>query len=65
MEGIVQEQDPEMWARHVRKLGEQEADGEADPGLGAPAGSGSGPAAGDQTGDVSPRARGKRSPVRG
>ena len=46
-----------MWARHVRKHGEQAADGEADPGLGAPAGSGSGLAAGDQTGDVAPRAR--------
>ena len=57
LEGIVQKQEPERWARHVRKHREQAADGEADLGLGAQAGSGSGPAAGDQTGDVPPRAR--------
>ena len=57
MEWIAQEHEPEMWARRGRKHGEPAANGEAYPGLGAPAGSGSGPAAGDQTGDDAPRAR--------
>ena len=32
-----------MWSRHARGNGEQATDGEADPSLGAPAGSGCGP----------------------
>ena len=34
MEGIVQEYEPEMWARHVRRHGEPAVHIEADPGSG-------------------------------
>ena len=57
MEGIVQEREPEIWARHVTKHGEQAENAEVEAGPEAPPGSGSGPAAGDQEGDVAPRAR--------
>ena len=43
----------------MRRNGEQATDGEANPSLGAPAGSGIGPAQEDQTGDVPPRVRGE------
>ena len=34
MEGIVKECDPARWARHVRKNGEAEAEGDAGTGIG-------------------------------
>ena len=43
----------------MRRNGEQATDGEANHSLGAPAGSGIGPAQEDQTGDVPPRVRGE------
>ena len=57
MVGIVQEQKPEIWARHVRRNGEPTVHEEAETVLNAPLGSGSGPAARDQEGDAVPPAR--------